>query len=228
MAPEPTGSTAWANTIGMVRVACSSVDERRSRPGHDRVGAQCDHLRRILAQARGIAPAPTVLDAQIATDLPARFLQSLRECRDVGLEAARRRRCASTRRSAAPARARLRAAAKRQRRRAAEHRDELPPPHSMTSSARASSGRGHFEAERVRGVPVDYQLELAGVLHREVTRLFATEDAMHVACRHVETHRRGRDRSTSSRRRSQKACFGRSRANGTAPPDQVSAFGGLE
>ena len=43
----------------------------------------------------------------------------------------------------------LRPRRERPRRRAAEHRDERAPPHSITSSARASSGRRDFDAERL-------------------------------------------------------------------------------
>ena len=55
----------------------------------------------------------------------------------------------------------LRARRKRpSRRRAAEQRDELAPLHSITSSVRASSDVGTFEAERLGGLAVDHQLEL--------------------------------------------------------------------
>ena len=49
--------------------------------------------------------------------------------------------------------------------------DELAPPHSITSSARASSVGG--SAERLGGFQVDHQLELGRLLHRQVSRLLA-------------------------------------------------------
>ena len=67
--------------------------------------------------------------------------------------------------------------------RAAECRDEFPPPHSITSSARASSDGGHSETERLGGLKVDRQLELGRLLDRQVGRLLALEDAVHVAGR---------------------------------------------
>ena len=68
-------------------------------------------------------------------------------------------------------------------RRAAEQRDELAPPHSITSSARASSVGGTVEAERLGGLEVDHQLVLGRRLHRQVGRLLALEDAVDVAGR---------------------------------------------
>ena len=74
-------------------------------------------------------------------------------------------------------------AASGQRRRAAEQRDELAPPHSITSSARASSVGGTVEAERLRGLEIDDQLVLGRRLHRQVGRLLALENAVDVAGR---------------------------------------------
>ena len=72
----------------------------------------------------------------------------------------------------------LRARRERPRgRRAAEQRDELAPPHSITSSARASSVGGTVEAEHPRGLEVDDQLELGRLHDRQVRRLRALEDA---------------------------------------------------
>ena len=48
--------------------------------------------------------------------------------------------------------------------------------YSITSSARASSVRRHFEAERLRGLEVDHQLELGRLLNRQIGRSFAFED----------------------------------------------------
>jgi hypothetical protein len=58
-----------------------------------------------------------------------------------------------------------------------------PPPHSITSSARASSVGGTVEAERLGGLEVDHQLVLGRRLHRQVGRLLALEDAIDVAGR---------------------------------------------
>ena len=55
--------------------------------------------------------------------------------------------------------------------------------YSITSSARASSGRRHGEAERLGGLEVDHQLVLGRRLHRQVGRLLALEDAIDVAGR---------------------------------------------
>ena len=83
-------------------------------------------------------------------------------------------------RCAAPSRL-LRPRRKRPRRRAAEQRDEFAPFHSITSSARASRCGGTVEAERLRGLEVDHQLELGRRLHRQVARLLALEDAVDIA-----------------------------------------------
>ena len=52
--------------------------------------------------------------------------------------------------------------------------------HSITSSARASSVGGTVEAERLRGLEVDYQLEFGRRLHRQIGGLLALEDAIDV------------------------------------------------
>ena len=82
------------------------------------------------------------------------------------------------RRIRAPARARR---AARQPRRRRPSRDELAPPHSITSSARASTRRRHVEAERLGGLEVDDQLEFGRRLHWQVGGLLALEDAIDVA-----------------------------------------------
>ena len=53
--------------------------------------------------------------------------------------------------------------------------------YSITSSARASTRRRHGEAERLRGLEIDHQLEFGRRLHRQVGRLLALEDAIDVA-----------------------------------------------
>jgi hypothetical protein len=67
--------------------------------------------------------------------------------------------------------------------RAAEQADELSPPHSIASSARASTVWGNFDAERRRGLEIDHQLVLRRRLHRQVGRLLALENAIDVAGR---------------------------------------------
>ena len=52
-----------------------------------------------------------------------------------------------------------------------------PPHHSITSSARASSVGGTVEAERLGGLEVDDQLELGGLLDRQVGGLLALENS---------------------------------------------------
>jgi hypothetical protein len=56
-------------------------------------------------------------------------------------------------------------------------RDELAPPHSITSSARPSSGSGILRPSVFRCFEIDYQLDLRGLLdHWEVRRLSAFEN----------------------------------------------------
>ena len=77
--PVPTGSTAWANTIGRVRVASCKACRGRADAGDQHVRGERDKLFRILTQAREIAAAPAHVDAHVAPDHPARFLQPLRQ-----------------------------------------------------------------------------------------------------------------------------------------------------
>ena len=58
--------------------------------------------------------------------------------------------------------------------------------YSITSSARASSGGGTFEVERLGGLEVDDQFILGRRLHRQVCRLFAFEDTVDVTGRAPE------------------------------------------
>ena len=68
-------------------------------------------------------------------------------------------------------------------RRAAEQRDELAPPHSITSSARASSVGGTSRPSAFAVLRLITSLVLGRRLHRQVGRLLALEDAVDVAGR---------------------------------------------
>ena len=72
--PAPTGSMACANTIGTVRLTCCSGVTVAAGAGQDDVWVERDQFRRVLAQARGIAAAPSGIDPHVAADSPARLL----------------------------------------------------------------------------------------------------------------------------------------------------------
>ena len=55
--------------------------------------------------------------------------------------------------------------------------------YSITSSARASNGRRHVEAERLGGLEVDQQFVLCWRLHRQIGGLLTLEDAVNIAGR---------------------------------------------
>ena len=57
--------------------------------------------------------------------------------------------------------------------------------YSITSSARPSSVSGTVEAERLGGLEIDDQLDFGGLLHRQVGRLLALEDAAGVDADHA-------------------------------------------
>jgi hypothetical protein len=111
----------WLRTAG----SCAAPQVRRSTPD---AGARPSPVAAIKPLFGSLANATTARSISPASrtriDIPHR----------PGLPAAARR-CAARARPAAPAR-------ERQRRRAAEQRDELAPIHSITSSARPSSGSG--------------------------------------------------------------------------------------
>src|SRR4029077_17001503 len=109
----------------------------------DDIWAERNQFCRVLVQAGAVVSAPTVIDPQVAADGPTRLLQSLQECRDVGLRLGLVRAREHEHTDAPSALGLLRP--RRERPpccRAAEQRDELSPSHSMTSSARASSAAG--------------------------------------------------------------------------------------
>ena len=57
----------------------------RTNPGQDDLRAERNQLRRVFAQARGIAHAPAIIDPHIAPDGPAQFLEALHERGETGL-----------------------------------------------------------------------------------------------------------------------------------------------
>ena len=107
-------------------------------------GASATNSAAYLRMSVGIARAPASIDAHVAAVGPAQLLQPLQERRDAGLRIADRPRRELDEHADAPhPLALLRARRERpRRRRTAEKRDELAPPHSITSSARASRDGG--------------------------------------------------------------------------------------
>ena len=75
------------------------------------------------------------------------------------------------------------------RRRAAEQRDELAASHSITSSARASRVGGDIEAERLRGLEVDHELEFRRLQDRQIGGFGALENAANVDAEPGDMHR---------------------------------------
>ena len=73
-----------------------------------------------------------------------------------------------------------------QRGRAADYRDEVSPPHSITSSARASTDGGTVRPSALAVLRLITSLVLGRRLHRQVGRLLAFEDAVDVAGRSPE------------------------------------------
>ena len=55
--------------------------------------------------------------------------------------------------------------------------------HSITSSARASSGRWHGASQFLCGLEIDHQFVLGRRLHRKISRLLAIEDAIDISGR---------------------------------------------
>src|SRR3954468_20511927 len=106
----------------------------RDGDGHGR--AKYQKRRRQTVQKS--TPSGNVIDPQVAADGPTRLLQSLQECRDVGLRLGLVRAREHEHTDAPYALGLLPACRERPRSgRAAKQRDELAADHSMTSSARA-------------------------------------------------------------------------------------------
>ena len=178
--PSLTGSSETAKTMGIVVVAALAREccgGRRSQQSRRLVG---EPVRPPAPAVGHIDPPPSDIDRHVLALDIAGILQALAECAQT-VERVRRLGCRGIRSPASPAAARAPRAASC--RRAAEQRDELAPPHSITSSARASSVGGTVEAERLGGLEVDHQLVLGRRLHRQVGRLLALEDAVDIAGR---------------------------------------------
>ena len=142
--------------------------------------ATCE-LHNVTPVAIGIGGAEARHELEVATVDPSAPLQPLpkrceaRPCFYI-VEPGRRSRCAAYAQAAGTRH-------ERPRGRAAEKRDEIAAPHSITSSARASSVRRHFETERFSGLEVDDEFVLGWRLHRKVGGLLALEDAIDVDSR---------------------------------------------
>src|SRR5262245_47716565 len=105
----------------------------------DDIDFQSNELGCELGEAFAASLRPAIFDREIAAVDPAEFAQSLHEG---GGPLALRRRAARSEQSDSRHLRLLRARRERPRRCAAEQRDELAPPHSITSSASASSLSG--------------------------------------------------------------------------------------
>ena len=94
---------------------------------------------RVPARAVGVVATPAQIDAKIAPDTPAELLHALLERRDINLRFRLFGGGVHENANAPHALRLLGPRHERPRRSAAKQRDELAPPHSITSSARASS-----------------------------------------------------------------------------------------
>ena len=103
-----------------------------------------NQFRHVFAQPVGIAQSPSILDTEVSAVGPASFLQALDEGVAAGLPFRISCRQIAHQHADAPhPLALLRACRQRPCNcRHAEQRDELAPPHSITSSARASTAVG--------------------------------------------------------------------------------------
>ena len=170
--PVPTGSAAAAKTIGMIDVACfaartTGVPEVTMTSTLSRTNSAA-----ISAQ-RSLRPRPSDTRSRRCGPRSSRAPAA----------AARRRRSTGSVAEAELAprkpdgrqlRRLLRARRERPRgRRAAEQRDELAPPHSITSSARASSVGGTSRPSALAVLRLMSSSNLVGLLNRQVGRLLA-------------------------------------------------------
>src|SRR5262245_60063274 len=109
----------------------------------DGVGMQLHEIGAIGSHQVHIVGGPTLVEFDVAAPRPSQPLQLLSQCANTGLPFGIGRKVGHPNPDAPHALALLRARRERPRcSRAADERDELPPPHSITSSARASSGSG--------------------------------------------------------------------------------------
>ena len=142
--PAPTGSVTPTNTIGTVGLACSSGPACERHEAKMTSGASATNSAAYLRMRSGsqVVP-PAILDPHVAAIGPAQLLQPLQERRVASLPFRIVRGQIHEYTDAPHSLGLLRPRRERPRcRRAAEQRDELAPPHSITSSARASSEGG--------------------------------------------------------------------------------------
>src|SRR5262245_8250575 len=137
------GSATIAKTMGMVSVCCSSavvvgVVENDIGLKRDKFLSKSSHRRRV------VRCRPASVDLGVTALSPPELLEPLPERRDMGLyfQVALSITHQHTNPSHTLALLPARRNRPRNRRRAAEQRDELAPPHSITSSARASKVAG--------------------------------------------------------------------------------------
>ena len=163
--PEPTGSAAIANTIGIVRVACKAAGIRAAAGSQRYLGRERDQFRRISLEDDQACLRPS--DSRYAHFGRRSNPES---CRPSKKAAARAIATASSaarfmRTPIAPHASRLlRPRRERPRRRAAEQRDELAP---LSFDHLVGNGEQPWrkaEAECPGGVEVDHELEF-GRLH---------------------------------------------------------------
>src|SRR5262249_32752630 len=104
--------------------------------GQDDVRRKRDQIRGMFSNAVHIASPPADVDARVAADGPARFLQTLQECREASLSLRIFRGEIHQHADAAHALTLLRAGRERPRRnRASKHFDEVAPSHAAPSGA---------------------------------------------------------------------------------------------